>query len=53
MKNAASNPKTKKQTLKQPASPPVKELETDMPLSEKDEVKKAEQNISKQAKKAT
>ena len=31
----------------------AKDLKTEGPLSEKDEVKKAEQNISKQTKKAT
>ena len=53
MTTAPKKPESTKKPNTKTAPQPNKELETDMPLSEKDEVKRAEQNTGKPAQKST
>jgi hypothetical protein len=52
MTSAQKRPAVSKKAITKSSSPDNKELETDFPLSEKDEVKKAEQRMNKAAKKS-
>lgn len=50
MATSSSNKTENKKTIANPGKPAREELKTDIPMSEKDEVKKAEERMKKPAK---